>query len=41
MAGQPAAVLRRMLAGEQVTQETSGLGARVWDELTAALQRGA
>ena len=31
------AVLRRMLAGEPVTQETSGIGPREWRELTAAL----
>ena len=32
-------VLRRMLAGETVTQETSGLTAREWRELEAALAR--
>jgi len=31
------AVLRRRLAGEQVTQETSGLSKREWAELEAAL----
>jgi thymidylate synthase (FAD) len=33
------AVLRRMLAGEAVTRETSGLGAGEWRELMAALGR--
>ena len=32
------AALRRMLAGESVTQETSGLGRREWTELTALLE---
>ena len=32
------AVLRRMLAGEEVTRESSGLSARVWDELQAVLR---
>ena len=32
------AVVRRMLAGDVVTQETSGLSRRVWEELRAALQ---
>ena len=32
------AVLRRMLAGERVTQEESGLSAREWRELMAALE---
>ena len=31
------AVLRRMLKGEEVTLETSGLGKRMWDELQAVL----
>ena len=31
------AVLRRMLAGEQVTQETSGLSAGEWRELQGVL----
>ena len=31
------AVVRRMIAGEKVTRETSGLSRRVWDELRAAL----
>ena len=31
------AALRRMLAGEAVTQEASGLSGREWDEMTAAL----
>ena len=33
------AVLQRMLAGEEVTRESSGLSARVWDELQAVLRR--
>jgi thymidylate synthase (FAD) len=33
------AAVRRMLAGESVTAETSGLGKREWRELTAALGR--
>jgi thymidylate synthase (FAD) len=33
------AVLRRMLAGEAVTAETSGLGRREWQEMMAALGR--
>ena len=33
------AALRRMLAGETVTQETSGLGRREWVEFAAALGR--
>ena len=33
------AVLQRMLAGEEVTKESSGLSARVWDELQAVLRR--
>ncbi|MDA0219935.1 MAG: FAD-dependent thymidylate synthase [Proteobacteria bacterium] len=33
------AVLQRMLAGEDVTRESSGLSARVWDELQAVLRR--
>ena len=32
------AVLRRMLAGEDVTRESSGLSARVWDELQAVIR---
>ncbi len=31
------AVVRRMIAGERVTQEASGLGKREWSELAAAL----
>ena len=31
------AVVRRMLAGEEVTQETSGLSKRVWSELQAVI----
>ncbi len=31
------AVVRRMIAGEEVTRGTSGLSKRVWDELQAAL----
>lgn len=33
------AILRRMLAGEAVTQETSGLSAREWREMMASLGR--
>ena len=33
------AVVKRMLAGEAVTQETSGMGKREWRELMAALGR--
>jgi thymidylate synthase (FAD) len=32
------AVLQRMLAGEEVTRESSGLSARVWDELQAVIR---
>ena len=32
------AVLRRMLKGEEVTLETSGLARRMWDELQAVLE---
>ncbi len=32
------AVLQRMLAGEEVTKETSGLSARVWEELQAVIR---
>jgi thymidylate synthase (FAD) len=32
-------VVKRLLAGEAVTQETSGLGKREWHELMAALER--
>ena len=35
------AVIRRMLNGEPVTQETSKLSAREWRELLALLGRGA
>jgi thymidylate synthase (FAD) len=35
------AVIRRMLAGETVTQQNSGLSAREWRELTALLARPA
>ncbi len=34
------AVVRRMLAGEAVTQETSGLAKREWAELMASLEAG-
>lgn len=34
------AALRRMLAGEAVTQETSGLSRREWEEMMAALGEG-
>ncbi|MBM3542808.1 MAG: thymidylate synthase (FAD), partial [Alphaproteobacteria bacterium] len=33
------AVVKRLLAGEAVTQETSGLGKREWRELMASLDR--
>ncbi len=33
-------IVRRMLAGEEVTQETSGLSRREWDELMEVLGRG-
>jgi thymidylate synthase (FAD) len=39
LSGQALAVLRRMLAGEDVTQADSGLSAREWRELQAHLQR--
>jgi len=32
------AVLRRMLGGEEVSRESSGLSARVWDELMAVIR---
>jgi thymidylate synthase (FAD) len=35
------AVLRRLLAGEQVEQPESGLSAREWREMMAALERPA
>jgi thymidylate synthase (FAD) len=38
VSGQALAVLRRMLAGETVMQEDSGLSAREWRELQARLQ---
>ena len=34
------AIVRRMLAGEAVTQETSGLTKREWAELVASLEAG-
>jgi len=34
-------VIQRMLAGEKVTQENSGLGKREWTELMAVLNRKA
>ena len=34
-------VVRRLLAGEPVTQETSGLSKREWAELMATLGRSA
>jgi thymidylate synthase (FAD) len=37
LSGKALSVLRRMLAGEAVTQETSGLGAREWRELQEVL----
>ena len=33
------AVVRRMLSGDVITQETSGLNRREWAELMAALER--
>jgi thymidylate synthase (FAD) len=39
LSGQALAVLRRMLAGEEVRQADSGLSAREWRELQAHLQR--
>jgi thymidylate synthase (FAD) len=39
LSGKALAVLRRMLAGEVVTQADSGLSAREWRELQAHLQR--
>jgi thymidylate synthase (FAD) len=39
LSGQALAVLRRMLAGEEVTQADSGLSAREWRELQAHLHR--
>jgi thymidylate synthase (FAD) len=39
LSGKALAVLRRMLAGEEVSQADSGLGAREWRELQAHLQR--
>jgi thymidylate synthase (FAD) len=33
------AVVKRMLAGEEVTESSSGLGKREWQELMAALGR--
>jgi thymidylate synthase (FAD) len=40
LSGQALAVLRRMLAGEAVAQEASGLSAREWRELQAQLNQG-
>jgi thymidylate synthase (FAD) len=39
LSGQALAALRRMLAGEEVSQADSGLSAREWRELRAHLQR--
>ncbi len=39
VSGPGLAVIRRFLAGEDVTQETSGLGKREWAELMATLGR--
>ena len=39
LSGKAMAVIRRMLAGEQVEREASGLSAREWSELMAALDR--
>jgi thymidylate synthase (FAD) len=39
LSGKALAVLRRLLAGEDVTQADSGLSAREWRELQAHLQR--
>jgi thymidylate synthase (FAD) len=38
LSGKALTVLRRMLAGETVTQEDSGLSAREWRELQACLE---
>ena len=35
------AAVKRLIAGEAVTQEASGLGKREWSELMAVLGRGA
>lgn len=35
------AVVKRLLAGENVTQENSGLGKREWTELMISLDRPA
>ena len=40
LSGKALAVLRRMLAGEDVSQADSGLSAREWRELQAHLQQG-
>ncbi|MCA3267149.1 MAG: FAD-dependent thymidylate synthase, partial [Azospirillum sp.] len=39
VSGPGMAVVKRLLAGENVTQENSGLGKREWDELMATLGR--
>lgn len=40
LSGKAIAALRRMVAGETVTQADSGLSKREWDELDAVLQQG-
>jgi thymidylate synthase (FAD) len=40
LSAQMVAVLKRMLAGEAVTQETSGLNRREWTEFTACFPQG-
>ena len=39
VSGPGMAVIKRLLAGENVTQENSGLGKREWTELMATLER--
>jgi thymidylate synthase (FAD) len=40
ISGPGLAVIKRMLAGEAVTQESSGLSRREWTELMAVLGKG-
>jgi hypothetical protein len=40
LSGKALAAVRRMLAGEEVAQEGSGLGAREWRALQALLAGG-
>jgi thymidylate synthase (FAD) len=39
VSGPGMAVIKRLLAGEQVTQESSGLSKREWTELMVVLER--